>query len=484
MNKYKLALLLAVLLLGTTSCKEWLKVNSEDRIMEDAMFTSESGFYTALNGVYIDLLNSNLYGQTLTASTFDVLAQYYDTSKPLNTHTYVYLANYDRQKMKDAVKDTWTKAYALIANINTLLEHCETNRDVLSDKSWHVIKGEAIALRAMLHFEMLRIFGPIYKYEPGKACIPYVNDTEREVKPLQTAADAVALITEDLKTAEDLLADVDPIITEGKLATDNTTGNNNFRYRNQRLNYFAVQALAARVYLYAGDTNDALTYADNVIEKASKFFPFATREQVNGQATSGAAATSAEDRIFSPEILFGLYHSKRTTDVFDKLFSYKLEAKNVLKMTDYGVSELYEDEGDLRKCQWQTQRDTEGNVGQFFVKYGDVTDNGYEFANLIPLIRMSEMYLIKAECTKDYRVLNQIRKARNIPQLKSNIGLDGYIEDEYIREFIGEGQLFWYYKRKGVTSLPRLYNPGLEDVKITNSTYVFDLPDSEQQLRK
>lgn len=484
MNKYKLVFLLAVFLLGSTSCKEWLKVDSEDRIMEDALFTTESGFYTALNGIYIDLLNSNLYGQTLTVSTFDVLAQYYDTSKPLNTHTFVNLANYDRQKMKDAVKDTWTEAYALIANINTLLEHCETDRSVLSDRSWHIIKGEAIGLRAMLHFEMFRIFGPIYKYEPGKACIPYVADTEREVKPLETASEVIRLITDDLKSAEGLLADADPVITEGKLASSNDTGNNNLRYRNQRLNYFAVQALAARVYLYVGDKASAKTYADKVIEKAAQFFPFATREQVNGQATSGAASTGAEDRVFSPEILFGLYHPKRTTDVFDKFFSYKLEAKNVLKMTDYGVSQLYDDEGDLRRCQWQTQRDTEGNVGQFFVKYGDVTDNGYEFANLLPLIRMSEMYLIKAECDKDYRVLNQIRKARNIPQLRSNTGLDGYIEDEYVREFIGEGQLFWFYKRNGTSRLPRLYNPALDDVQIANGIYVFDLPDSEQQLRK
>ena len=123
-------------------------------------------------------------------------------------------------------------------------------------------------------------------------------------------------------------------------------------------------------------------------------------------------------------------------------------------------------------------------MGQFFVKYGDVADNGFEFAKLLPMIRMSEMYLIKAECTKDYKALNPIRKARNIPQLKSNIGLNGYIEDEYVREFIGEGQLFWYYKRKGITSIPRLYNPSLQDMQITNSTYVFDLPDSEQQLRK
>lgn len=483
MNRYKLVLFVATILLGFSSCKDWLKVDSEDRIMEDALFTSESGFYTALNGVYIELLNNNLYGQTLTTSTFDILSQYYDTSKPLNTHTYVNLANYDNQKMKDAVKDTWTKAYALIADLNTLLDHCETNRDVLSDKSWHIIKGEATGLRAMLHFEMFRIFGPIYKYEPGKTCIPYVNDTEREVKPLRTASEIIQLILEDLKTAEELLSDADPVITEGKQATDNENGNNFFRYRNERLNYFAIQALTARIYLYANDTDMARTYAEKVINGASKLFPFATREQINGQATSGSANTASEDRIFSSEILFGLYHSKRTTDVYDKLFSYKLETKNVLKMSDNGVNLLYEDDGDLRKCQWQTQRDTEGNVGQFFVKYGDVTDNGYEFANLIPLIRMSEMYLIKAECTKDFQALNPIRKARNIPQLKSNIGLDGYIEDEYMREFIGEGQLFWYYKRKGITSLPRIYNPSLENVSITNNTYVFDLPDSEQQLR-
>ena len=484
MNKYKLALLLIIPLLCCTSCEEWLKVDSEDRIMEDALYSNENGFRTALNGIYIDLLNSSLYGQTLTTTTFDVLAQYYDTSKPLNTHAYVLLANYDHQKMKDAVSNTWVKGYALIGNINTLLEHCDKNRNVLSDKGYHIIKGETLALRAMLHFDLLRIFGPIYKYEPGKECIPYVNDTERKVKPLLPASDVIFNITTDLKAAEELLADYDPVITEGKLATEDASGNNFYRFRNERMNYFAVLALTARVYLYAGDTGNAVKYANDVIDRASRFFPFATREQVNGQATSGSANTSAEDRIFSSEILFGNYHSKRTTDIFDKTFSYKLEAKNVLKMSDYGISQLYEDDGDLRKCQWQTQRDTEGNVGQFFVKYGDVTDNGFEFAKLLPMIRMSEMYLIKAEYTKDYKALNPIRKARNIPQLKSNIGLNGYIEDEYVREFIGEGQLFWYYKRKGITSIPRLYNPNLQDMQITNSTYVFDLPDSEQQLRK
>ena len=484
MKQYTVIFSFLLFLLSTSSCKEWLRTDSEDRIMEDALFSNEAGFYTALNGVYIGLLNTNLYGQKLTTSTFDILAQYYDTSKPLNTHVYRNLANYDYQTMKDAVKDIWSQAYTMIGNLNTILEHCETERDVLSDKSYHLIKGEALALRAMLHFEVFRIFGPIYKYEPGKVCIPYHKDTNKEVKPLLTATAIAESVLDDLKDAENLLKEVDPVITEGSVATDNVKGDNRFRYRGQRLNYYAVKALIARVYLYIDDTSNAGIYANQVIREAAVFFPFATREQVNGQAASGAVSQSSENRIFSSEILFGLYNSKRLTDTFDKLFSNKLEPKNVLRMTDTGAAQMYDEEGDLRTCQWQTMRDIEANDGRFFVKYGEVADLGNEYANLMPVLRMSEMYLIGAECDRKIDRLNELRAARKVSQLHTTIGLDAYIEDEYVREFIGEGQLFWYYKRRGATQLRRIYDPILDDMKVTISNYQFDLPDDEQKLRQ
>ena len=49
---------------------------------------------------------------------------------------------------------------------------------------------------------------------------------------------------------------------------------------------------------------------------------------------------------------------------------------------------------------------------------------------------------------------------------------------------IGEGQLFWYYKRRGATQLRRIYDPILDDMKVTISNYQFDLPDDEQKLRQ
>ena len=234
----------------------------------------------------------------------------------------------------------------------------------------------------------------------------------------------------------------------------------------------------------AGNTTEAGRYARKVISGASKFFPFATREQVNGQAATGTVNREAEDRIFSSEVLFGAYNTQRSTDIYDKLFSNKLELKNLLTMTENGVKALYDDEGDLRTCHFQALRDIEANDGRFFVKYGFVTDGDLGYASIIPILRISEMYLIVAECEKSLTWVNDLRSARKAAQVSSGGSLDGSIEDEYVREFIGEGQLFWYYKRKGITEIPRLYNRSAGDMKIELSNYQFDLPDKELAERK
>ena len=75
----------------------------------------------------------------------------------------------------------------------------------------------------------------------------------------------------------------------------------------------------------------------------------------------------AEDRIFSSEVLFGAYNTQRSTDIYDKLFSNKLELKNLLTMTENGVKALYDDEGDLRTCHFQALRDIEANDGRFLL---------------------------------------------------------------------------------------------------------------------
>ena len=103
----------------TLSCSDWLKVSSEDRIMENDLFRTTRGFMTALNGIYIDLLNSSLYGKTLTWGMSDILAQYYTCRE--KDHASKSLADFDNVARNNAVSGCWSRSYALLNNINTVL---------------------------------------------------------------------------------------------------------------------------------------------------------------------------------------------------------------------------------------------------------------------------------------------------------------------------------------------------------------------------
>lgn len=482
MKKNMRYLLLALpLLFG--GCKAWLTIDSTDRIMETTLFESEEGFFTALNGIYAELPQSSLYGQSLVTTTFDVQAQYFDTTQP-STHTFNTLGAYSAEARKNAVSGIWSKAYFVIANINKILEHCESNRDVLSDKAYHIIRGEMLGMRAMLHFELLRIFGPIFSEAPARISIPYRESSELVVTELLPANEVVDRINRDLTDALSELADWDPVRTEGRLNSEATSGSNRYRYRHTRFNYFAAMALQARVALYVGDRETAGRLAVEVIDQAGEFFPFASREDVTGQTAVGVATQNSEDRIFSSEILFAVVNSKRTTDIYDRYFSNKLERANLLTMDDLAVHNLYDSESDLRSYQWQTLKNTEGVDQRFFVKYGQVQDIEQGYASLLPVIRMAEMYLIAAECeadkTKGYEWLNALRVARKASSLPATGSLSNDLQDEYIREFVGEGQLFWYYKRLRKTSIRRIYRSDGAYMDFDPANYLFALPEDEQ----
>ena len=131
-----------------------------------------------------------------------------------------------------------------------------------------MVKGEALALRAMLHFDMLRLFGPVYSKDSDKKAIPYYTKQTNTPEPILTAEEVAGQVAADLEDARTLLAN-DPVKTEGTLMSGAQDGTSNFmRYRALRLNYYAVEALLARVCLYMGDKKDAFKYASDVIKTA------------------------------------------------------------------------------------------------------------------------------------------------------------------------------------------------------------------------
>lgn len=167
-----------------SGCTDWLDTQPNDKQSEEQQFSTKDGFYSAVNGVYNRMSGSNLYGKTLSYGDLDLLGQYYIVEQSNQGSYYKYLRaltnwDYTEEGVSAVLSSTWNEAYSTIMNINVVLNNIEkdaTGKKVLPQREYKMLKGEMLAARAMIHFDMLRWFGPIYSKNPEGRGIPY-NDT-------------------------------------------------------------------------------------------------------------------------------------------------------------------------------------------------------------------------------------------------------------------------------------------------------------------
>lgn len=474
MKKY-IFLLLVPVILG--SCTNWLEVKPNDRISEDATFSTPQGFELALNGVYVDLNKSNLYGQALTWDFVEIMAQRYAIPSTSTYNIEAMLFHSNAEEVKVRVSRIWQQAYSLIANINLILKNCEEHREVISDEYYRLIKGEALGLRALLHFDLFRLWGPVYTAEAEeKESIPYYTHFALVAQPKLSAKAFMTQVTDDLKEAAGLLEE-DPIKTAASpLKAD--VANPFFGYRALRMNYYAVRLLAARAYLYMNDRENAYQAAKEVVDVQEALFPWTNNEQL--------AMQDNPDRMFSSELVFALQNSKRKSVFTDHFDTDNLKLGTLLVPLQTVIEErIFNEFDDIRYKMWLSDNVTiEGGSYKKFLKYQAIADTLYN--QLIPMLRVSEAYYIVAECegAKDESAglawLNKVRNARSLESQRWSMYYERTLESEYMREFFGEGQLFFFYKRRNSEFMPYAYDPEL-DLKVEASDYVLRIPDEESK---
>ena len=307
-----------------------------------------------------------------------------------------------------------------------------------------------------------------------KESIPYQTNSDQTVTPLLSGSEVVGLILDDLKNAVGLLKDTDPYFVEEEFS------DTDLNYRRFRMNYFAAKGLMARVQLWGGDKEKAAATAKEVIAEGqaegAEFFPFVT----NSEATS-----SNPDRVFYSEVLFGTYHSSREK-LHEDLFAPTLESTSILTLAGTARrDDLYDNENDYRYSVWSTYNKNGTSVlyHRKFEKQDNVTASRQY---MIPLIRMSEMYLIAVECCKLDEAsvyLNTFRNARNCNSLAlTEDNRINILANEYKKEMLGEGQLFFFYKRQEMVNIPD-GNQATGTKNVELAKYVVPLPESETDQR-
>ena len=451
-----------------SSCNDWLDVQPRSQVEDTELFETESGYKEALAGVYSSMVSTKTYAKEATYGFIGVLGQEWDFYYSAQ-YDDVAAYNYEAAMPTSYIREFWANSYSGIANVNNLLRHIDSHPGLFSTNNYGVIKGEALALRAFLHFDLLRCFGVSYAVNPDQPAIPYSTALSYRVFPQLPVHEVAEKAISDLLAAEELLKTSDPIITGREI--DETVDNGYLINRQMHLNYYAVKALEARVYLWMGENDKALEAAKEVIESGK----FTWSTVANMQA--------GYDRCFADEHLFALNNLTLTADIADKFFadgsqySFAVTRDRLLDYfenatQDYRYTFLF-----------KSGSATHAN-NRYITKYDESSGTSTYYKYKMPLIRLSEMYLIKSEV--EYRqgdadaakaTLNKLRKARNLPgidELPADFDLE--LIREYRREFLGEGQLFFLYKRLNRANI--LYST--VDA-VAEKVYTFPLPITETE---
>lgn len=446
----------AILAASLSSCvNDWLDVAPSDGTDADAALTSSSdldaartGMYKALkgNGSLVDYYGQQffVYGDVHAGDDYQ-----YNNLGGSNRASFYYDMNY--QTASEFTSSTsssnvaWKSPYIVIGRANRIIAAAEGG--ALSDAAEakatiDQYAAEAKVLRALAHFDLVRIYGKPYTEDQGASLgVPLVTEVlESNAKPARSTVAKVytQVVVKDLTEA----------ISSNALATETKPG---------YVSVWGAKAILSRVYLNMGDYANALSVAEDIIKNSGA--ALWTRDQY---FKAWDASTPNES-----EFLFRL-NVAGSTDNNDLNGIGNLQQRDGYKemvATKKFVDMLTSDPKDVRNDMFlPAKAEKEVAVyGTNKVFLNKLRGQGGNLRNvtIVPIIRLSEVYLTAAECafrnndkTKAVEYLNDLVKNRTttVASLATvdNITLDRILIERR-KELIGEGQRYFDALRNNET---------------------------------
>lgn len=483
--KIKIYFISALLLLSSASCTNWLDVTPKDTIDEDDFFKVGTGYRNALNGAYKQMSSTSLYGRELSWGLLDALGQCYIPYSLETGHPYYIIANefeYKDVKTKPYFEAIWTKAYNTIANCNNLIGRIvseDNHKFKGGEVEKNMILGEAIALRAFMHFDILRLFAAAPIMESKDLYIPYYESYPNLGEPNMTTDVVLEKVIRDLKEARAMVEKFDLMDAQhigwlhyNRRFTTNAGSSSVYSsdifytHRGYRMNYYAITAVLARAYNYARKYDLAAEEAQNVIDAKDNMkqslFEFTPKSDVIG------------NRKLSHDVIFSLSYLK----LYDDYRPYYIGDKTVATPLYINRDITFDDSGDYRLLlidPMSYYKTSNKNVAPI-----STNADSKMVEDMLPIIRMSELYFIIAEKHANdgnfvaaTTAIDMVRMGRNCT--KGNLHITNYksfvetLLSEIKREYFGEGQVFHYYKK---------YNT-LLSYSMSEENFIIPRPESE-----
>jgi starch-binding outer membrane protein, SusD/RagB family len=257
MKYFFLSVLMFFILVFPSCKKDFLDVPNKSVLLRQAYVTDLKSTGEYLNGIYVEL-SLYLY-QGYNVIYGDLVA---DNLKPV-TGTIPLINHYNWAQMADNdlrpnptltinMNPLWSNGYRIIGSCNFLIEEVDKYRDEDQEKA-DDIKGQAIAIRALIHSAIVNVFAQPYGYTANASHPGVIYKTSSKYNdPVSrySVGEVYGKLIDDLNDAIRLLPDNPKTVTE----------------TNRRLvmSRIAAKALLARIYLYKGDYNAAKNLAAEV----------------------------------------------------------------------------------------------------------------------------------------------------------------------------------------------------------------------------
>lgn len=370
-------LLIMMFSLALFACDNKLDIKPQQSIDAGTALNSAENIKTTLVGAYLQARSANIFG-----SQFNEFSELLAATSDLS-----FIGTYSQPReiiqkeitvTNSYVEYCWIDAYGLINICNTILDP-NTLAVIENAEERSLVEGEAKFLRGWVMFEITRLFG--LPYEPGVANtqpgVPIVLTPTRDVADAievarNTVEECYGQAISDLSTARDLLPE-----ENGVYATK-----------------YSASAILARLYLQQGNFTGAATEANKVIE--SGLFSLTT----DPLQTFNITGTS-------PEVIFALQNNVASNTSWLTVMYASL---NGMGRGDYDIQPGFLSKFDPSDLRGMLQTETQPSFTiadinmMYYIGVGTILNNGGintskwgdYYAN-IPLIRLPEMYLIRAE---------------------------------------------------------------------------------------
>ena len=441
-NIYKL-LAIVLLLTGTMSCgDEWLNTVPSDSVPVDEAISSYAAAEVALTGVY-----DGLQGSSSRTSYYAARMFYYGDVRGDDMQARQggmrSSAAYEMRYVEDNALNMWNIPYNVLRRANSLIDAVENGLvEDANDDQLARLKAEALVVRALVHFDLVRLYGNPYTMDNGASLGVPIVTTPLPMDALPARSSVADVYTQVLKDLSDAIA-------TGGLSDKKTYG---------YINLWFAKGLQARVNLYKGDNPAALTLAEDVINN-SPYELWTNEEYVDGW--------TKDPRNGRKEMLFEIVNASNDDWTDREGVAYLLHEDGYADyiVTESFINMLNEDPADVRNGILLAPSsddqiiETYGDA-KIFVNKFPADASGDMRLNDSPIMRLSEVYLIAAEAaakvpdaTKAAKYLNAIVLRAN-PDATPVSEADATVERIIIekrKELVGEGHRFFDAMRNNET---------------------------------